>query len=331
MLKSFLSLIIVFLFLGVNAQEVKVDSSNSQYLEVDTANFVFEEDVHGEHHDIHFDSSYITVVNDTLPRKVVSRYDTIPLSSKVRALIEDSLFWMAIDTNFAMFDSMSVNPYEVNGAKYKDTNTFVLYDTIQSEGSRSWSMPLKASYVTSKFGFRRYKWHYGTDLRLSIGDTVLAVFDGVVRVSKRNPGGYGNYILLRHFNGTETVYGHLKKQLVHVGDSVKAGDLIGWGGNTGRSTGPHLHFEVRYHGNAIDATKIFDFEKHTIKLSTITIDPSDYLYLKQLKAARYHRIRSGDTLSGLAVRYRTSVSKICRLNHISTRTVLRIGRVLRVR
>jgi len=259
-----------------------------------------------------------------------SYLDSLNLSPLARAVLKDSAYWISVAPWFSQFDSMSVNVYKIDGAKYKDTTTIELYDSIIAEG-RSWSMPLLYSRITSNFGHRRYRWHYGIDLALTAGDSVLAAFDGVVRICKYNRGGFGNYIMLRHHNGLETIYGHLDKQLVKVGQHVKAGDLIGLGGSTGKSSGPHLHFEVRYQGNAIDPKSLYDFEKHIIKYRMWDITPAHFKYIRDAKAAVYHRIRSGDTLGGIAVRYRTTISRICRLNHISRNTILRIGRRLRVR
>lgn len=251
---------------------------------------------------------------------------------KVKALLLDSTYWISIDKNFAIFDSMTVNPYRVDPVKFKDTLIIQLADSLLTDSTRYWAMPLRLKHeTTSKFGARWSRWHYGTDLRLKIGDSVTSVFDGVVRVSKYNRGGYGWYILVRHHNGLETIYGHLTKNLVHVGDTVKAGQLIGWGGNTGRSTGPHLHFEVRWQGNAIDPEDLFDFKNDTILALSYEMTPKAYDYVRKMRAKVYHRIRRGDTLYGLARKYRVSVGQICRLNGISRRKVLRVGRTLRIR
>ena len=251
---------------------------------------------------------------------------------RVRALLRDSAHWIAIEPTYRVFDSTAVNPYKVDAAKFKDTITFQLYDTIYSDTAKWWAMPLKRHHdVSSKFGARWSRWHYGTDLRLAIGDSVVATFDGVVRIAKYNRGGYGNYVLLRHENGLETLYGHLTKRLVKVGEKVKAGQLIGWGGNTGRSTGPHLHFEVRYQGNAINAQELYDFEKDTLKSSAFVLTPKHYKYLKAIRARIYYRVRKGDNLGRIARRYRVSISQICRLSGIRRRSLLRIGQRLRIR
>lgn len=125
----------------------------------------------------------------------------------------------------------------------------------------NYCIPTDHRIVTSHFGYRpAYKrYHKGVDLKVYIGDTVRSAFDGVVRIVRYEPNGYGKYVVIRHYNGLETVYGHLSKHLVHVNDSVKAGDPIGLGGNTGRSTGSHLHFETRLLGEAINPELLFDF------------------------------------------------------------------------
>ena len=185
--------------------------------------------------------------------------------------------------------------------------------------------------VTSKFGPRRGRFHYGTDIKLQVGDTVRAAFDGKVRVQRFERRGYGYFIVLRHSNGLETVYGHLSKFLVEPDQAVKAGEPIALGGNTGRSFGSHLHFETRFLGQAIDPQSIIDFENSS------TYD--DYYVFHKNKANTnnkfasgdiiYHRIKSGDTLGAIARKYGISVTQLCRLNGIKSNKILRIGSTLR--
>ncbi|MEN7547960.1 peptidoglycan DD-metalloendopeptidase family protein [Rapidithrix thailandica] len=229
---------------------------------------------------------------------------------------------------FAIWDTQNVNPYPYSIASFSDTVKIALFDL---EKETSWSAPLKTTRVTSKFGRRWYRWHHGIDLDLEVGDSVFSAFDGVVRISKYNYRGYGHYVLIRHDNGLETLYGHLNKRLVKVGDQVKAGELIGWGGNTGRSTGSHLHFEVRYKGHAFNPKHMFDFGEKKLLAQEFTINPKVYSGLIANAKAQYHRIRSGDSLWKISRRYRTSIGKLCALNGISRRTTLRVGRRIRVR
>ena len=164
--------------------------------------------------------------------------------------------WVNQHSYFSRWTSRKINPYELDGAKYKDTLMVHINDSISTV---NWSMPVSNTRITSPFGLRRYRWHYGTDLKVYYGDPVKAAFDGIVRIVDYERYGYGRYVVLRHLNGFETLYGHLSKAKVKVGETVKAGELIGQGGSTGRSTGTHLHFEVRYQGNAIDPSSIYDF------------------------------------------------------------------------
>lgn len=187
--------------------------------------------------------------------------------------------------------------------------------------------------VTSGFGVRRGRFHYGTDVDLNTGDSLFAAFDGVVRVSKYNKG-YGHMVVIRHANGLETVYAHLYKRKVDSNDVVKAGQFIGYGGNTGRSYGSHLHFETRYLGVAINPQDIINFETGELISDTLSLTAANFSHIKriqELKKAKYIKIKSGDCLSKIAVRYGTSVSRLCQLNGISRTTVLRVGKTLRVR
>lgn len=219
-------------------------------------------------------------------------------------------------------------------------------------------MPTAPTYVTSPYGYRRRfrRMHKGIDLKVQIGDTIYAAFDGRVRLV-RNQGrrkGYGLYVVVRHNNQLETVYGHLSKFLVQPNDYVKAGDPIALGGNTGRSTGPHLHFETRYMGYAINPAAIFDFANHTTHTDSYLFTKSTYMNARDYAPdartyasaepsskpksttatkgrSEYYTIRRGDTLSRIAARHHTTVSKLCRLNGLSTSSKLSIGRKIRLR
>ena len=207
--------------------------------------------------------------------------------------------------------------------------------------------------VTSTFKYRRRRPHKGVDINLNTGDAVYAAFDGIVRVAMptRMSGGYGNVIVIRHVNGLETYYGHLSKYIVKSGDIVKAGELIGYGGSTGRSTGPHLHFETRYMGQAFDPERIFDFKNGTLRNEVFSLkkhyfninshygqtDAQSLASSKKPKSSSsssgnvYYKVKSGDTLSKIAKRHGTTVNKICQLNGINQNKTLQIGQRLRVK
>ena len=188
--------------------------------------------------------------------------------------------------------------------------------------------------VTSKYGPRRRRMHKGIDLKVQIGDTIRAAFDGKVRIKNFERRGYGYYLVIRHPNGLETVYGHLSKFLVGVNDIVRAGDPIALGGNTGRSTGSHLHFETRFLGQANPAD-IIDFEnsiphqdQYVFRNVKINGRKSN-IYTSSNSQMVYHRVKSGDTLGKIARIYGTTVNELCRLNGLKSTSMLRIGQSIR--
>ena len=213
--------------------------------------------------------------------------------------------------------------------------------------------------VYSPFGRRRGRYHSGVDLPLPKGTPVPAAFDGEVRVSMYARG-YGNVVIVRHPCGMETTYAHLSERNVTPGAWVRAGDIIGLGGSTGRSTGAHLHFETRYDGFAFDPQWLIDFENGILRQGVYVLrrrcldascryypeseDDEEQILLseeqeraeaeriaREKAAERYHKVQSGDTLYGLALKYHTSVAAICRLNGIKADAPLRIGKTLRVK
>jgi len=197
--------------------------------------------------------------------------------------------------------------------------------------------------VYSGYKYRRSRPHNGVDLSLHTGDTIRAAFNGVVRFSSGGAatGGYGNLIVIRHTNGLETYYGHLSKRLVETDEPVKAGEIIGLGGSTGRSTGPHLHFETRYMGQSFDPERVFDFEQGALRDTILNLKKhyfSIYSHQgqtdKESKAAAgrvIHTVKKGENLGVIARKYGTTVNAICRLNNMSSKKVLRIGQKLIVR
>lgn len=208
-----------------------------------------------------------------------------------------------------------------------------LPDTVKID-CRNFFIPVPG-IVTSDFGPRRYRYHYGTDLRLNVGDTVVAAFSGKVRIIDYEGRGYGHYVVLRHDNGLETVYAHLSQVLVVHNQAIKAGQIIALGGNTGHSTGPHLHFETRYLGNAINPASIINF--HTGKVHNdvyqITKRKSFY-YQREIKpkpVVKYYTVRKGDNLGSIAARNGTSVNALCKLNRIKPKTLLQLGQKIRVK
>ena len=236
--------------------------------------------------------------------------------------------WVTAFEYYASWDSKKINIYDFDPKDFKDTVLIKLYDPFFGS---NWSAPLKDTKINSEFGFRRYRWHHGTDLKLRTGDPVFNVFDGIVRMKSYDRNGYGYYVLVRHRNGLETLYGHLSKISVEIGQEVKAGEVLGLGGSTGRSTGPHLHFEIRYQGLSINPTEIFDFNYGRLKGDVYTITSSSFDHVIEAQEAVYHRVRSGQNLGVIARQYGVSINQITRLNGISTRSILRVGQRLRIR
>lgn len=268
-------------------------------------------------------------------------------------VLEDSVFTECWNTR-------AVNPYRTEPDPLPDRFAIWVVDTLDS-----YVCPNK-THPRSPFGYRHGRRHQGVDLPYPHGTPVPAAFDGKVRISDY-VGGYGNLVVIRHANGLETFYGHLSERKVQSGDWVNAGDIIGLGGSTGRSSGPHLHFETRYRGAAFDPAWLIDFETGTLRHRLFRIrnwyfnpnqryvqdvDDEDEIFrtdeedrilaeerakkeaaaraAAEAAAMRYHTVRSGDTLSGIAKKYHTTVKSICRLNGIKETTVLQIGRRLRV-
>lgn len=188
-------------------------------------------------------------------------------------------------------------------------------------------------YITSPYGMRRNRMHKGTDIKVQIGDSIHAAWDGQVRIVGWDPHGYGYYVVVRHTNGLETVYGHLSSPLVDEYQKVSAGEVIGLGGNTGRSTGSHLHFEIRYLGEAMNPADFINFSTGELKNSEEYVIGIKAMKQKKAEQAamKYHKVKSGDTLSGIAKKYGTTVKKLCQLNNIKESKVLQIGQKIRVR
>jgi len=156
------------------------------------------------------------------------------------------------------------NPYNVSPDQLPDRITLQLAD---AQGTYCCPNQTKLS---SPFGYRHNRRHQGVDLPLKSGQPVYAAFPGKVRFS-RYYSAYGNLVIIRHANGLETYYAHLSKRLVSAGDEVQAGQKIGLGGSTGRSSGPHLHFETRYMGNAFDPQWLIDFETGQLRHKTFVL------------------------------------------------------------
>lgn len=225
---------------------------------------------------------------------------------------------------------------------------------------RHFCMPTPSRVVTSNFGWRWGRNHKGLDIKVYIGDTIRAAFSGKVRIVRYERGGYGNYVVIRHNNGLETIYAHMSKNLVKENQLVRAGEAIGLGGNTGRSTGSHLHFETRLCGVALNPALMFDFREQDVTGDYYVYNKDTYEE-ESREATRlrgkignggytddevkgidnseknskfegkvlYHKVTSGETLESIARKYGVSVDEICRLNRIRKTMRIRAGQILR--
>lgn len=183
--------------------------------------------------------------------------------------------------------------------------------------------------ISSAFGWRDGRNHNGVDIELDRWDTIRCAFDGKVRMA-RNYAGYGKVVVVRHYNGLETLYAHMQRIGVKSGESVKAGDVLGWGGSTGNSTGSHLHFEIRYKGLPLNPANVIDFREKCLLSDTLLIRKMRNSVVGIPVGVNYHTVERGDYLQKIAQRYGLSIRDLCALNNISSGTRLRIGQRLRV-
>jgi murein DD-endopeptidase MepM/ murein hydrolase activator NlpD len=294
------------------------------------------------------DSESIPVPVDTL--------DTHDMFRKVVLFDNGTWLYYNIDMSFIPYALESDHWTTEKVHSYNDIALKDLPDTVQLilvDSLHRYCIPHPGP-ITSRYKYRWKRAHKGIDIGLHVGDAIYAAFDGIVRAALpiNMTGGYGNVLVIRHPNGLETYYGHLTRFIVKSGDIVKAGEMIGYGGSTGRSTGPHLHFETRYMGQAFDPERIFDFENGTLRCEEFTLrkhyfninshyGQTDEQSLAASKKkpistpskskSTYYTVKKGDTLEKIAKKNGTTVDKICKLNGIKKTKTLKIGQKLRVR
>lgn len=202
---------------------------------------------------------------------------------------------------------------------------------------RNYVMPTSNTKITDIFGYRpsRRRVHQGLDVKVQTGDTIYAAFDGKVRITAYQRRGYGHYVVIRHNNGIETLYAHLSKKLVKVNQNVRAGDPIGLGGCTGRSSGAHLHLETILMGKNIDPALMFDFknQRMTGDYYMYRKPGSKYVENGKVKVAgpepKYHKVKKGDTIGKIAKKYGVSQKRIFELNGLNSRSVIKPGQRIR--
>ncbi len=259
-----------------------------------------------EENEIELISYYNSILNSNEANITLVKYGNIPATNFYDDFDESTVFQITPDIAFP--ESQIIK--------------------IESDSLGTYHHP-KIGPVNSKFGWRDGRMHKGIDINLHKGDAVVAAFDGMVRIAHAK-GAYGNVVIIRHYNGLETVYAHLSKIKVKPGQVVLAGQLIGLGGSTGRSSGPHLHFEVRFKGQALNPSSIISFTDNKTFNDSIVIKKSRYGICAYPSNATLHTIERGDTWYEVAKRYGLSMKELCVLNNTDKRYYLKIGQKLRV-
>ncbi|MBL7942155.1 MAG: peptidoglycan DD-metalloendopeptidase family protein [Flavobacteriales bacterium] len=276
----------------------------------------------------------------------IAQADTASVGGDVDLCIEETALFSEEDRNLRLW---TVNDSLANIPAYDlychfDTRTLFPEKTARETIDGSTEMVLcyeSCDFVypvtgplNSDFGHRWGRMHYGIDIDLETGDPVAAAFEGMIRISQNHPT-YGNVVVIRHPNGLETLYAHLSKLEVHPGDYIQAGEIIGLGGSTGRSTGPHLHFEVRYMGDPINPNELVDAKLCTLRDWSLELTDSDFdmpvapVASKSVSQKKYHTVKSGETLTGIAIKHKTTVTNLCKLNRIGRNSIIRPGQRLR--
>ncbi len=247
------------------------------------------------------DSSYVSGISDS---SSVVKYSSGYLSEKENSVFD--IYWVT--------NSLK------SGWKATDT-TLAGMGLETCDTAHTFIMP-----VTGKFWRGCTYYHSGWDIGSDYGSPVVAGLGGKVRYTDYCSG-YGKLVIIRHHSGMEVYYAHLSKILVTTDQFVEAGDTIGLVGATGRARGNHLHMEFRLYDRALDIADYYVQDDTTVNLYKIFDTSSKQ---NQPQAAEYHTVVRGNTLTGIANRYGTTVTNLCKLNNISSKSVLRIGQKIRV-
>lgn len=251
---------------------------------------------------------------------------------KVSEYLQIDCVWVKSAEYYKIWSSAHINPYRRDASYFKDTIHLTLYDEVKGQ---YWSKPLDELLLTSPFGYRWGRMHQGIDLNLRIGTPIYSIFDGIVRIATAGYG-YGFHVVVRHANGLETLYAHMSKISVRVGQVVKAGELIGLGGSTGWSTGPHLHLEVLYAGNAFNPLHIFEVNPKSdvpfVRSKYFSLTPAHFRHINtQVRHEYFHIVKAGETLQSIAKKYGLHVNYLAVVNRIPLNTKLRPGQRIRLR
>ena len=261
--------------------------------------------------------------------KISGELAIVKLEEYNAILSRENIMFPADELYQSNWDTIHVDPFKSSSITFPDAYAI---------DCRAFNMPIDNELkITSKYGIRRSRMHNGTDMKVQIGDTIRAAFDGKVRIKAYERRGYGYFLVLRHTNGLETVYGHLSKFLVTENQIIRAGEVIGLGGNTGRSSGSHLHFETRFLGKSINPEELFDFAngipyKDEYVFKNVKVNGKNTnTYITSENALSIHRVKKGENLGVISKMYGTTVDELCRLNGITKTSILQIGQAIRFR
>lgn len=188
--------------------------------------------------------------------------------------------------------------------------------------------------IGSPYGIRSHRLHRGVDVNVIKDEPVVAAYPGEVTMSRYNKGGYGHYVLIKHPNGIETLYAHLSKRLLKVGDKVFPGDIVGLAGNSGRSSAAHLHFEIRFGEVNIDPTTVIDFPHWSLKPGidkfSMKKARNDHRKIQaQLRNYNFYVVQAGDSQGDVANWFNISIESLCRINNLTPGAPLKAGQKLR--
>lgn len=269
---------------------------------------------------------------DTVPYALINEINLYSAQMPTQGEVDRSglLAWLDDPTNdptglYADWNTVAVHATTPASAA---RDSVLLLQLVDAAANCGFAMPVEGP-LTSRFGWRDGRPHNGIDLDLEVWDSVRTAFPGVVRhAGVQN--GYGRVVVVRHYNGLETYYAHLHRFKVKAGDVVDAGELIGLGGSSGRSSGSHLHFEVRFRGMPLDPARLIDLSNGSLQADTLVIKRSRHAYAAYPKGTRFHTVAKGDHLYGIAEQYGTSIQALCDLNGITRRSILRVGQQLLV-
>ncbi|MBI2967052.1 MAG: peptidoglycan DD-metalloendopeptidase family protein [Bacteroidetes bacterium] len=264
---------------------------------------------------------------DIIPHTLLSQIDTMTKNKNHdRCLLicnQNSGYPYPAHNLYFIWDENNTHPYPDILWKNDTSVNLVLTDS-----NHQFFMPVRGP-VTSGFGYRHGRNHNGVDIDLQVWDTVRSAFDGVVRIADKD-GGYGRLVVIRHYNGFETFYAHLQRIKVKSGQKIKAGEMVGLGGKSGRATGSHLHFEVRFRGKPVNPGAFISFKENKLVKDSIVLNRTNWSYAAIPKGVKYYKVKKGDCLYDIASRYGTTIRSLCSANSLSKNSVLRVGQQLRI-